>query len=96
MTPPAQPAPAPRTRKQAATEKLLHNGRVVAYREHWCLRAPSRPSPSFAKGHGEGRPHSDILNVSSRTSPPQPEPQQNPLLTVNDAPHPAMLTMNGV
>jgi hypothetical protein len=37
-----------------------------------------------------------MLNVSSRTSPPQPEPHQNPVLTVNDAPHPAVLTMNDV
>ena len=96
MTPPAQPAPAPGTRKQAATEKLLHNGRVVAYREHWCLRAPSRPSPSFAKGHGEGRPHSDVLKVSSRISPPQPKPRQNLVPTVNDASHPAMLKINDV
>jgi hypothetical protein len=49
VTPPAQPPAAARTRKQAVTEKLLHNGRAVAYREHWCLRAPSRPSPDFAK-----------------------------------------------
>ena len=49
VTPPAQPPTAARTPKQAVTEKLLHNGRAVAYREHWCLCAPSRPSPDFAK-----------------------------------------------
>jgi len=49
MTVTAQPAPAPGTRKQPVTEKLLHDNRTVAYREQWCLRAPSRPSPVFAK-----------------------------------------------
>ena len=44
VTPPAQPPAAARTRKQAATEKRLDAGRAVAYREQWCLRAPSRPS----------------------------------------------------
>jgi hypothetical protein len=29
----AQPPPAPGTRKQAVTEKLLHNGLTAAYRE---------------------------------------------------------------
>lgn len=43
---PAQPPPAPGTRKMAVTQHLLDDGRVVAYREQWCLRAPSRPSPS--------------------------------------------------
>ena len=96
VTPAAQPAPAPGTRKQAVTEKLLHNRLVVAYREHRCLRAPSRPSPSFAKGHGEGRPSSDMLKVSSHTSHPQPKPRGKPMLTVNDATRPAVLTVNGV
>ena len=74
----ARPA-APRTRdtKAGRYRELLDAGRVVAYREQWCLRAPSRPSPSFAKGNGEGRPHSDMLKVSSRTSRPQPEPREN-------------------
>jgi hypothetical protein len=49
VTMPAQPAPAARTRKQAVTEKRLDAGRAVAYREHWCLQAPSRPSPDFGK-----------------------------------------------
>jgi hypothetical protein len=92
---PAQPAPAPGTRKKAVTEKLLHNGRAVAYREQWCLRAPSRPSPDFAKGNGEGRPVSDMLTLSSHTSTPQPEPRENPVHTLNDATGPAMLTVNG-
>jgi hypothetical protein len=51
---------------------------------------------SFAKGHGEGRRHSDMLNVSSRTSPPQPKPPENTVLTVNNAPHPPVLTANDV
>ena len=46
---PAQPPAAARTRKQAVTEKRLDAGRAVAYREQWCLRAPSRPSPDFGK-----------------------------------------------
>ena len=29
----------------------------------------SRPSPNFGKGHGEGRPETDTLTVSSRTTP---------------------------
>jgi hypothetical protein len=64
--------------QQAVNQKLLHNGPVVAYREHRCLRAPSRPSPSFAEGHGEGRPESDTLKVSSSTSRPQPETRKTP------------------
>ena len=35
-----------------------------------------------------------MLNVSSRTSHPQPKPRENNMITVNDAP--AMLTVNGV
>ena len=49
VTPPAQPPAAAGTRKKAVTEKLLHSRPAVAYREQWCLRAPPRPSPSFAK-----------------------------------------------
>jgi hypothetical protein len=49
VTMPAQPPAAPGTRKKALAEQLLDAGHVVAYREHWCLRAPSRPSPRFAK-----------------------------------------------
>ena len=78
VAPPAQPAPAPRTRKQAVTEELLDASRVVAYREHRCLRAPSRPSPSFAKRSRGGPAHSDMLTVSSHTSHPQPEPRGKP------------------
>jgi hypothetical protein len=55
----------------------------------------SRPSPSFAKGHGEGRPLSDVLTVSSHTSPRNPNPAKTPVLTLNDAPHSAMLILNG-
>jgi hypothetical protein len=49
VTVPAQPPPAARTPKQAVTEKRLDAGRAVAYREQWCLQAPSRPSPDFGK-----------------------------------------------
>jgi hypothetical protein len=37
-----------------------------------------------------------MLTVSSHTSHPQPEPRETPTLIVNDAPRPAMLTVNGV
>jgi hypothetical protein len=36
-----------------------------------------------------------MLKVSSHTSDPQPKPSENPVLTVNDAPAPTMLTVNG-
>jgi len=55
----------------------------------------SRPSPSFAKGHGEGRPRSDMLTVSSHTGPRNPNPPENPVLTIDDALRPTMLTVNG-
>ena len=45
---------------------------------------------------GRADPDSDMLNVSSHTSHPQPKPRENRMLTVNDAPAPAMLTVNGV
>jgi hypothetical protein len=77
LTPPARFAIAASTRKQAVNQKLLHNSPVVAYREHRCLGASLRPSPSFAKGHGEGRPGSDTLKVSSSTSRPQPETRKH-------------------
>jgi hypothetical protein len=35
-----------------------------------------------------------MLKVSSHTSHPQPEPQENPVLTANDALHPTVLTVN--
>jgi len=47
-----------------------------------------------AKGHGEGRPESDTLKVSSRASHPKPGPRETPPLTVNDASAPPTLTMN--
>jgi len=36
-----------------------------------------------------------MLTLSSHTSHPQPKPRRNPMLTVNDATSPAMLTVNG-
>jgi len=36
-----------------------------------------------------------MLKVSSHTSRPQPKPRENSMHTVNDAPAPAMLTVNG-
>ena len=79
VTVPAQPPAAPGTRKKAVTEHLLDDGRAVAYREQWCLRAPSRPSPRLRqKDSGEGRPITDTLTVSSHPTPPQPEPPRKP------------------
>jgi hypothetical protein len=37
-----------------------------------------------------------MLKVSSHTSHPQPKPRENHTRTVNDAPLPAVLTVNGV
>jgi hypothetical protein len=66
VTPPAQPPAAARTRKQAVTEERLDAGRAVAYREQWCLRAPSRPSPDFGKKvTGRTVPHSQPHAASS-------------------------------
>jgi hypothetical protein len=36
-----------------------------------------------------------MLKVSSHTSPRNPNSRENPVLTVNDAPSPAMLAVNG-
>jgi hypothetical protein len=36
-----------------------------------------------------------MLKVSSHTTPPQPEPRENHILTINDATSPAVLTING-
>jgi hypothetical protein len=36
-----------------------------------------------------------MLKVSSHTSPPQPEPRENRMLTTNDAPRPTVLAVNG-
>jgi len=35
-----------------------------------------------------------MLTLSSHTSTPQPEPRENPVHTADDAPRPAMLTLN--
>ncbi len=45
---------------------------------------------------GRADPNTDMLKVSSHTSHPQPEPRETPAPTANDAPRPAMLTVNGV
>jgi hypothetical protein len=37
-----------------------------------------------------------MLKVSSHTGHPQPKPRENHMHTVNDAPPPAVLTVNGV
>jgi hypothetical protein len=37
----------------------------------------------------------DMLTLSSHTSHPQPKPGRKPMLTVNDATSPAVLTLNG-
>jgi hypothetical protein len=37
-----------------------------------------------------------MLKVTSHTSHPQPKPPENGMLTVNDAPATAMITVNGV
>ena len=49
VAPPAQPAPAAGTRKQAVTQKLLRNRRAVAYREQRCLQAPHGPPRTSGK-----------------------------------------------
>jgi len=36
-----------------------------------------------------------MLTLSSHTSRPQPKPRTKPMLTVNDATSPAVLTLNG-
>ncbi len=95
VTPPAQPPAAARTRKQAVTKERLDASHAVAYREQWCLRAPSRPSPSFGKSNGEGRPLSDTLTVSSHATPPQPEPPRKPRSPAKTQPTPTTFTLNG-
>src|SRR5260370_1090823 len=77
-TPPAPPPGAARTRKPAVPKERPDAGRAVAYREQRCLRAPSRPSPSFGKTNGEGRPLSHTPTVPSHATPPQPEPPRKP------------------
>ena len=95
MTVPAQPPPAARTRKQAATEEQLDAGRVVAYREQWCLRAPSRPSPSFAKDHGEGRPITRHAHGVVARPPAATRTTTKTTPTGKDATSPMTLTLNG-
>ena len=93
LTPPAQLAIAARTRKQAVNQKLLHNSPVVAYREHRCLGAPSRPSPSFAKGHGGADPNPTPSRCRRAPAARNPKPE-NTALTVTVAPARPTLTVN--
>ena len=92
---PAQPPAAARTRKQAVTEKRLDAGHAVAYREQWCLQAPSRPSPDFGKkdtgravpfrhAHAVVAPHPAATRTTTKTT-----------LTRKDATTPTTLTRNG-
>ena len=95
MTPPAQPATAARTRKQAVTEQRLDAGHVVPYREQWCLRAPSRPSPSFAKGNGEGRPFTRHAHGVAARHPTATRTTTKTTPTSKDATTPKAFTLNG-
>ncbi len=95
MTPPAQPPAAARTPKLAVPQERLDAGRAVAYREQWCLQAPSRPSPRFGKkvtgraslirhAHGVVAHHPPATRTITKTA-----------LTSNDATSPMTLTLNG-
>ena len=92
---PAQPPPAPGTRKKALAEQFLDADRAVAYRKQWCLRAPSRPSPDFAKrsrggpshirhAHGVVARHPAATRTTTKTTP-----------TSKVATSPMTLTLNG-
>jgi hypothetical protein len=92
---PAQPPAAARTRKQAVTEKRLDAGRAVAYREQWCLQAPSRPSPDSGKkqrggptlirhAHGVVAHHPAATRTTTKTT-----------LTSKVVTTPTTLTLNG-
>jgi len=76
MTMPAQPPPAARTRKQAVTQKRLDASRAVAYREQWCLQAPSRPSPDFGK-KATGRADPYPTRSRCRRTPPRRNPNHH-------------------
>jgi hypothetical protein len=53
-----------------------------------CTR--TRPSPRLRqKDHGEGRPETDTLTVSSSTTPRNPNPHNPGTLSVNDARQPS-------
>jgi hypothetical protein len=95
VTPAAQPPAAPGTRKKAVTEKLLRNRRAVAYREHWCLRAPHGPPRGFGKrtrggpalircAHGVAAHHPPATGTTTKTT-----------LTSNDTLAQMTLTLNG-
>lgn len=95
MTVPAQPAAAARTRKQAVTQKRLDAGRAVAYREQWCLQAPSRPSPHFGKKvTGRAVPFRHAHGVVAR-HPAATRTTTKTTLTSNHATTPTKLTLNG-
>lgn len=92
---PAQPASAPGTRKQAVTEKLLHNGRAVAYREQWCLRAPHGPPRGLRqKVAGRAIPIRHAHGVVAR-HPAATRTTTKTTLTGKDATSPLKLTLNG-
>jgi len=95
VTPPAQPPAAARTRKQATTEERLDAGRAVAYREQWCLRAPSRPSPSFRKRYRGGPSLIRHAHGVVAHHPPATGTITKTALTSNDATSPMTLTLNG-
>jgi len=96
VTVPAQPAPAPRTRKQAVTEKLLHNRRAVAYREQWCLRAPHGPPRGLRqKDSGEGRPHNRHAHGVVAPHPAATRTTTKTTPTSKDATTPKAFTLNG-
>ena len=95
MTVPAQPPAAARTRKQAVTKERLDASRAVAYREQWCLRAPSRPSPDFGKKvTGRAVPY-PTRSRCRRTPPHRNQNTTKTTLTSKDATSPLTLTLNG-
>ena len=89
MPPPGQPSPAVRAGQTALFQHPLDAPGVVAYREHRCSFAPARGPPEASpKDHGEGRPETDTLTVSSRSTPRNKNTGKTSPLTLNDANQP--------
>jgi hypothetical protein len=93
VPPPAQPPAAPGTRKRAVTDKLLHNGRAVAYREHCCLRTLTALPGLRQKEPGRADPY-PTCSRCRRTPPPATETTTKNTLTRNGAITPTTLTLN--
>ena len=95
MTPPAQPATAARTRKQAVTEQRLDAAMLLPTVSNGASAHPHGPPRASRKGNGEGRPLTRHAHGVVARHPTATRTTTKTTLTSKDATTPKAFTLNG-